>query len=61
MLWTARHACNPPRASTFFATISSADNLDPAGGISAGAAMQTADARDMQVSNDLLNIWKPSL
>jgi hypothetical protein len=37
MVWTFRHACKPPRAATFFSTISAADNV-----ADVGAGLQAA-------------------
>src|SRR5260370_36955525 len=56
IVWTARHACKPPRAATFFSTIAAAESLTCAGVSPPAAASETANASDIQTASDFRNI-----
>src|SRR5215469_2036689 len=49
MVPTARQACNPPRAATFLATISSADNVRAVGEVFGQAFSESAKADEIRM------------
>src|SRR6266851_9896919 len=49
IVWTARHACNPPRAAMFLSTIAAAERLAPVG-VSPAANAEMTNASEMQVT-----------
>src|SRR6476646_8157758 len=66
IVWTARHASNPPRAATFLSTIAAAERLAGEGDVSPAAASETANASEVQTDNVFRNMdassfeeWKP--
>src|SRR5882762_8177782 len=56
IVWTARHACKPPRAATFFSTIAAAESLTCEGVSPPAAASETANASDIQTASDFRDI-----
>src|SRR5882762_2956038 len=53
---TARHACKPPRAATFFSTIAAAESLVCEEVSPPAAARETANASDIEIPSDFRNI-----
>jgi hypothetical protein len=58
MVWTARQACNPPRAATFLSAISAAESLAAAGATSAAAANDAARAIEIKSTGAFRNILR---
>src|SRR2546430_3652822 len=54
--WTARHACKPPRAATFFSTIAAAESLASEGVLPSAVASETANASDIEMATGFRNI-----
>ena len=50
IVWTARQACNPPRAATFLSAISAADSFADAGELPAAAATEKTDATETRIA-----------
>src|SRR5438309_10695252 len=56
IVWTARHACKPPRAATFLSTIAAAESLACEGVSPPAAPREPANASDIELTSDLRNI-----
>src|SRR5438552_8169984 len=56
IVWTARHACKPPRAATFLSTMAAADSLACEGVSPPAAPRETANASDIEMTSDFRNI-----
>src|ERR1700739_25124 len=57
MVCTLRQACKPPRAATFLATISSADNLGAVGELPGAALRDRANAVEIRSARVFRSIW----
>src|SRR5215475_2691677 len=56
IVWTARHACNPPRAATFLATISDAERFPLDGEGPAAAASGATNTTPKQIVCSFLSM-----
>src|SRR5439155_1412687 len=56
IVWTARHACKPPRAATFLSTMAAAESLACEGVSPPAAPRETANASDIEMTSDFRNI-----
>src|SRR6516164_6304258 len=61
MVWTARHACKPPRAATFLSTISAAESWARDEVVFAPAAREMQDAKEIETARNLRNMCASSL